>query len=88
MRIVVIVLGGNCHTEKILNEQLQNHISFCYKRDYNLLQPKLSINGATPPLPYIRVIKKNNFYLSYLLYLRCLNHIPIQHPPPPKKNRL
>lgn len=44
------------------------------------------MSGATPPFPYIRVMQKNNFYLSYLLYLRYLNHSPIQPPTlPPQK---
>lgn len=37
------------------------------------------MNGVTPPFPYIRDMQKNNFYLSYLLYLRFLNHITIQN---------
>jgi len=78
MRLFVIVLGGKLSNEKVSNKQFQNQISFCCN-SYNLLQPTLSMSGATPPFPYIRVMQKNNFYISYLLYRRYLNHIPIQH---------
>lgn len=81
LRIVVIVLGGDCHTEKILNEQFQNHISFWYNRDttqLQLLHSRLNMSVGTSSFPYIRGMQKNNFYVSYLLYVRYLTHIPIQ----------